>query len=230
MPENHEAPGKNGYASIHICPKCGKTVVKTQDTCPFCNEVIFEDMAPREKNLTLAKGCPGNIEERLEKEKRCYKMLNELGVEYYRVDHEAADTMEACQAIEDTLGTAICKNLFLCNRQHTQFYLLMMPGDKVFKTKELSGQLGCARLSFAESEYMEKHLDITPGSVSVLGLMNDHDHAVQLLVDEDLFADEYIGCHPCINTSTLKIKREELLGKVLPAMKHEMITVTLVGE
>ncbi len=180
--------------------------------------------------MILYKGRPEDVGHRLPKENRCYDLLDSLGVEYYRVDHEAADTMEACLAIEETLGTAICKNLFLCNRQHTQFYLLMMPGDKVFKTKELSGQLGCARLSFAESEYMEKYLDITPGSVSVLGLMNDETHAVRLLVDRDLMTSDYIGCHPCINTSTLRIAAKDVFGRLLQALGHDMTIVTVIGE
>ncbi|MDO4187451.1 MAG: prolyl-tRNA synthetase associated domain-containing protein [Lachnospiraceae bacterium] len=182
--------------------------------------------------MKLEKGSPTDIDSRLEKEKRCYKLLDELGLEYYRCDHpdSNANTMEDCLKIDSILEAVVCKNLFLCNRQHTQFYLLMMPGDKVFKTKELSGQLGCARLSFAEPEYMEKYLDITPGSVSILGLMNDHDNAVQLLVDKDVLEGEYVGCHPCINTTSLKIRKDDMFGPLLNAMHHDMIAVELVGE
>lgn len=180
----------------------------------------------------LEKGSPGDVSNRLDKEKRCYKLLDDLKLEYYRCDHPNANanTMEDCLEIDSILEAVVCKNLFLCNRQHTQFYLLMMPGDKIFKTKELSGQLGCARLSFAEPEYMEKYLDITPGSVSILGLMNDDKNAVQLLVDKDVLKGEFVGCHPCINTTSLKIKREDMFGPLLKAMHHDMITVELVGE
>lgn len=183
-------------------------------------------------NYILENGSPCDYSDRLEKEQRCYKLLDELGLEYWRCDHPDAnaDTMEDCLEIDAVLEAVVCKNLFLCNRQHTQFYLLMMPGDKVFKTKELSGQLGCARLSFAEPEYMEKYLDITPGSVSVLGLMNDTDDAVQLLVDKDILEGEYVGCHPCINTSSLKLKKDDIFGPLLKAMHHEAIIVELVGE
>lgn len=182
--------------------------------------------------LVLEKGSPDSVEGRLDKEKRCYELLDSLGLEYWRCDHPDANanTMEACLAIDAILEAVVCKNLFLCNRQHTQFYLLMMPGDKVFKTKELSGQLGCARLSFAEPEYMEKFLDITPGSVSVLGLMNDINNEVQLLVDEDVLKGEFVGCHPCINTSSLKLYTKDIFGPLLNAMHHDMITVKLVGE
>lgn len=182
--------------------------------------------------LMLEKGSPVDADTRLEKEKRCYQLLDSLGLEYWRCDHPSANanTMEDCLEIDAILEAVVCKNLFLCNRQHTQFYLLMMPGDKVFKTKELSGQLGCARLSFAEPEYMEKYLDITPGSVSILGLMNDNENAVQLLVDKDILDGEYVGCHPCINTTSLKIKKDDMFGQLLEAMHHDMITVELVGE
>lgn len=180
----------------------------------------------------LEKGSPEDYSDRLEKEQRCYKLLDDLKIEYYRCDHPDAnaDTMEACLEIDCVLEAAVCKNLFLCNRQHTDFYLLMMPGDKVFKTKELSSQLGCARLSFASGEEMEEYLDITPGSVSVLGLMNDTQNKVRLIVDEDLLACEYIGCHPCINTASLKIATKDMFGTILEAMHHDMTSVKLVGE
>ena len=183
-------------------------------------------------DLVLEKGSPVDYSDRLPKEQRCYELLDSLGIEYYRCDHPDANanTMEDCLEIDAILEAMVCKNLFLCNRQETSFYMLMMPGDKVFKTKELSSQLGCARLSFAKSEYMEEFLDITPGSVSILGLMNDKNNRVQLLVDEDVLKDEYVGCHPCINTSSLKIRTEDMFGSLLKAMNHEMIKVHLVGE
>lgn len=182
--------------------------------------------------LKLEKGSPENYEDRLDKEKRCYELLDSLGLEYWRCDHPNAnaDTMEDCLKIDAILEAVVCKNLFLCNRQHTQFYLLMMPGDKVFKTKELSGQLGCARLSFAEPEYMQEYLDITPGSVSVLGLMNDTDNKVQLIVDEDVLKGQFVGCHPCINTTSLKLYTDDIFGKLIQAMHHDMIKVKLIGE
>ena len=169
----------------------------------------------------------GGAEGRMEKEMRCYAMLDSLGIEYRRVDHEHADTIEACEQVEGLLECRICKNLFLTNRQQTDFYLLVMPGEKPFKTKLLSKQIGSARLSFASPEHMEKYLDITPGSVSILGLMNDKDGAVRLLVDRDLLKEEYFGCHPCINTSSLRLKTADVLEKLLPAMGHEPSFVDL---
>lgn len=179
--------------------------------------------------MKLQKGRPENTDNRLNKEIRVYDFLDKLGVQYQRIDHEAAMTMEACEEIDRALGdnTTICKNLFLCNRQETDFYLLLMPGDKAFKTKDLSAQIHSARLSFAKPEYMEKYLDITPGSVSVLGLMNDSEKKVQLLIDEDVMKEPYFGCHPCINTSSLKFTTEDLMQKIIPALEHEPVTVTL---
>ena len=180
--------------------------------------------------MELVKGRPATNEGRLEKEIRCYDLLDKLGVEYQRIDHEAAMTMEACVEIDKVLDATICKNLLLCNRQSTAFYLLMIPGDKQFKTSVLSKEIGSSRLSFAKPEYMLEYLDITPGSVSVLGLMNDHDHHVELLMDEDVLKGEYFGCHPCINTSSLRIRTADLMEKIIPAMEHPARIVTLPWE
>ena len=166
---------------------------------------------------------------RLLKEMAVYDLLEKLEISYLRVDHEVTATVEACHNVDKILGIHICKNLFLCNAQKTDFYLLMMPGDKKFKTKELSSQIHSARLSFAGPEYMEEFLDITPGSVSVMGLMNDHGKRVRLLIDKDVLADEYVGCHPCVNTASLKIKTKDILDKFLPYVEHDYTVVELVG-
>ena len=195
--------------------------------------------------LTIYKGRPGNISGRQEREVRVYDLLDSIGVDYARLDHAPAMTMEVCDAVNAAFGrmtleefkaedsndrtkhAIICKNLFLCNRQKTKFYLLMIPGDKKFLTKNLSAQINSARLSFAGEEDMLKFLDVTPGSVSVLGLMNDHDHIVQLLIDSDVLQSEYVGCHPCINTSSLRMKTKDLMEKVIPALQHEPVIVNL---
>lgn len=179
--------------------------------------------------MKLENGRPASVEGRLDKEIRCYDLLDKLEVDYQRIDHEAAMTMEACQAIDEALGATICKNLLLCNRQCTVFYLLLTPGGKVFKTSELSKKIGSSRLSFAKPEPMEEYLDITPGSLSVLGLMNDKDNHVNLLIDEDVLKGEYIGMHPCINTSSLKLRTVDLMEKIIPAMGHEPTLVQLEG-
>lgn len=177
--------------------------------------------------MEIYKGAPKELGGRAEKEIRVYTLLDSLGIEYERVDHERADTMEDCAEIDEALGVVMCKNLFLCNRQKTAFYLLMMPADKPFKTKELSAQIGSARLSFADAEQMERYLDITPGAVSVMGLMNDKENMVSLIVDRAVSECEYIGCHPCVNTSSLKIKTKDVLGRFLENVGHSFITVDL---
>ena len=180
--------------------------------------------------MTIYNGRPMDCSDRLLKEIRCYDLLDSLGIAYSRADHEAAMTMEACVEVDKALGAALCKNLLLCNRQCTDFYLLLIPGSKPFKTKLLSKQLGCSRLSFADGKYMEEYLDITPGSLSLLGLMNDKEHKVRLLIDEDLLSQEFFGCHPCINTSSLLMKTSDVLNILIPAMGHEPTIVTLNPE
>lgn len=180
--------------------------------------------------MTLCNGRPQDITGRLEKEIRVYDFLDKLGVNYQRVDHEPAMTMEACQAVDEVLGVKMCKNLFLCNRQQTDFYILLMPDDKVFKTKELSAQLGVSRLSFASGEFMEEFLDITPGSLSILGLMNDKEHRVRLVIDVPVLECEFVGVHPCINTSSLLLKTADLMQRIIPAMGHEPTIVNLPVE
>lgn len=180
--------------------------------------------------MILYNGRPENNNGREERELRVYDLLDSLNIEYIRTDHEHADTMEKCNEIDRVLDVIICKNLFLCNRQKTEFYLLMMPGDKPFKTKELSSQINSARLSFASPEHMLELIDIKPGAVSVMGLMNDKDNRVKLLVDEDILNDEFIGCHPCVNTSSLKLRTSDVLDKFLKAVNHGYTTVKLIGE
>ena len=174
-------------------------------------------------------GRPGPNENRQERELRVYDLLDSLRIPYERVDHAPALTMEDCLAIDGVLGVSMCKNLFLCNRQKTEFYLLMMPGDKPFRTKELSAQIGSARLSFADEPHMVELLDIHPGAVSVMGLMNDGARRVRLLIDEDVLRSDFIGCHPCVNTSGLRIATRDILEKFLPATGHSYQTVRLTG-
>ena len=180
-------------------------------------------------DTTLYEDIP-SPEGREEKEMAVYRLLFDLGIPYERMDHEAMDTMEACQGVDEILHIHMCKNLFLCNSQKTVFYLLLMPGEKKLKTKELSKQIGSARLSFASEEYMVKYLNIRPGSVSIMGLMNDRENKVNLRIDEDVLKEEYIGCHPCVNTSSLKIRTKDIVETFLPAVHHDMTVVKLTGE
>lgn len=177
--------------------------------------------------LIMQKGRPEREDGRLEKEIRVYDLLDRIALEYQRVDHAPAMTMEACRDIDRVLEATVCKNLFLCNGQKTQFYLLMIPGEKVFHTRDLSAQIGSARLSFADPAFMEEFLDITPGSVSVMGLMNDRENRVRLLVDEEVLKGEFLGCHPCVNTSSLRLRTRDIFGAFLEAVHHDMTVVRL---
>ncbi|HZJ75090.1 MAG TPA: prolyl-tRNA synthetase associated domain-containing protein, partial [Clostridia bacterium] len=176
----------------------------------------------------LHNGRPRNLNEIGEAEAGVYDFLDYLDIKYETAEHKSAANMEICKQIEKTLKAPICKNLFLCNRQKTAFYLLLMPGDKPFKTKELSSQIQSARLSFASAEDMEKLIKTPAGSASVLGLIYDKENAVKLLVDEDLLSNEYIGCHPCINTKTVKLRTEDLFNKVLKKANHNFTKVRLI--
>ena len=181
--------------------------------------------------MELFHGAPSDVTGRSGREIKAYEFLDSLGVVFARTDHpdQPATSMEVCEKVDAVLGVRICKNLFLCNRQKTNFYLLIMPGDKVFKTKELSKQMGISRLSFAEEEFMEQFLDLHPGSVSVLGLINDRDRRVQLVIDEDVLKEEFFGCHPCENTSSIRFATKDLTVKILPALKIEPVLVRLFG-
>lgn len=181
--------------------------------------------------MELNHGSPQDLTGRSEREKRAYAFLDKLGVDFDRTDHpeQPATSMEVCAEVDAVLGVHICKNLFLCNRQKTSFYLLIMPGDKPFKTKELSGQMGVSRLSFGDESFMEQFLDLHPGSVSVLGLMNDKDKRVQLVIDEDVLKEDLFGCHPCENTSSIRFATKDLTDKILPALGIRPVIVRLVG-
>lgn len=178
--------------------------------------------------MELVEGRPQD--KRIDKEERVYDLLDQLNIDYQRIDHEEANTMEVCLEIEKTLKSTICKNLFLVNSNKSQYYLLMLKENKKFKTKMISKQINSSRLSFGSDEKMLEYLDITPGSVSLLGLMNDHDFKVQLLKDKDLLQDEYLGCHPCINTSSLRIKMKDVFEKIIPSLHHEPIFVEVYNE
>ena len=181
------------------------------------------------EQIQLMEGRPLDETGRLLREIRTYDYLDHLGISFFRADHAHASTMEDLQEADKILGVRICKNLFLCNRQKTNFYLLSMPADKPFKTKELSGQLGISRLSFAEPEDLLRLLDIEPGAVSIMGLIYDTDRKVRLLMDEDLKEKEYFGCHPCVSTTSIRLKMSDVLERYLPATGHTPTWVTLYG-
>lgn len=180
--------------------------------------------------MTIETGRPADCSGRPEKECAVYDLLERLDISFTRADHPAAFTMEECEAVSQALHTPICKNLFLCNRQKTAFYLLLLPASKPFRTKEITAQLGCARLSFAGEEQLASLLHLTPGSATIFGLQYDTENRVQLVVDRDLLDEAYFGCHPCINTSTIRLKTSDVFDRLTHALHHDYALVTLKGE
>lgn len=204
-----------GTAGFNPCIQEGRMSFTTESDC----------------SIRLLKGSEGDLSKREERELRCYRMLDDLQIEYERADHpmlEAA-SMQICGQVDEILNVRISKNLLLCNRQETEFYLLIMPADKPFKTRELSRQVNSSRLSFAPEHYLIEYLDLHAGSVSVLGLMNDHEHHVHLLIDEDLKGQTMFACHPCVNTTSLRFPMHDLLDIILPYLGIEPEFVKLKG-
>ena len=185
-----------------------------------------------EKEVKLFKGRPSEESDHnisLD-EKIVYDFLDTLNVEYSVLTHPAAATMEECEKIRNRIGVPVFKNLFLTNKQQSQFYLLMIPADKPFKTKYLSSQIGCSRLSFASAENMAEFLHIEPGAVSPMGLIHDKQQKVKLIVDRDLADIDTYACHPCVNTASIIISLNDLLTKVIPTTGHNFEWVTLPAE
>lgn len=178
--------------------------------------------------VTLYSGRPAEM--RTPEEDRVYDHLDSIGIGYTRADHAPAMTMEDCLQVDEILDVVMCKNLFLCNRQKTSFYLLLIPGDKPFRTKEFSAALGISRVSFAGEEDMVRLLGLKPGSVSPMGLINDGEGDVTLVIDKDVIKSDYLGCHPCVNTSSVKISTSDFLEKFIPSVKHTPVYVELAGE
>lgn len=193
--------------------------------------MTFTLLTDMEEFRILTDRCAGRPHNaRSAAEERCYNLLDGLGICYFRVDHDAAMTIPMCHEVERVLEAPICKNLFLCNRQKTQYYLLLLSGDKVFKTKYLSQQLGCARVSFASEEDMQALLGVTPGSATVLALQNDREHRVRLVIDKPVLDAPLLGCHPCRNTSTVAFSTRDLIERILPSLGVEPAVVNLPEE
>lgn len=158
-------------------------------------------------------------------EQRIYDLLDALQIPYQRVDHDPAYDMDACAGISQVLGVHICKNLLLTPRNRSTFYLLAMPEDLPFRTADFSKIIGSSRLSFATGEDLQALLGVQPGSASVLGLMNDTEHRVTLALERRVAEAEWFGCHPCRNTSSLRLKTADLLHVFLP---HIGVTPVIV--
>ena len=175
--------------------------------------------------MEVYNGAPA--ESRSDVENRVYAALAQLELPFTREDHEPAFTMEDCAAISEALDVHICKNLLLTPRNRSAFYLLCLPAEKPFSTKDFSKLIGSSRLSFATEEDLVALLGCHAGSASILGLMNDTEHRVTLAIDRAVAEDEWFGCHPCKNTSSLRLKTRDVLEKFLPATGHEAVIVDL---
>jgi len=160
-------------------------------------------------------------------EQRVYDLLDALQISYQRVDHDPAYDMDACAGISQVLGVHICKNLLLTPRNRSAFYLLAMPEDLPFRTADFSKIIGSSRLSFATGEDLQALLGVQPGSASVLGLMNDTERRVTLALERRVAEAEWFGCHPCRNTSSLRLKTKDLLHIFLPHIGVTPIIVDL---
>lgn len=174
---------------------------------------------------SVCHGAPDDAREAVEA--NTYALLRELGIPFDRVDHDEARTMEDCAGIGRVLGVDICKNLLLTPRNRSAFYLLCMPGEKPFVTKDFSRQIGSSRLSFATAEDMRELLGVAPGSASILALMNDPAHRVRLALDRETAEAPFFGCHPCRNTSSLRLRTADVLQTFLHHTGHEAAIVTL---
>ncbi len=177
------------------------------------------------EKLCIYEGRPEDKREPVEE--AVYDLLEKLEIDYIRIDHQPMATIAECEGVDALLGIKMCKNLFLCNSGKNDFYLLLMPGDKHYVTKVVSKQIGSSRLSFAPEEYMTEFLGVKPGAVTVMGLMNDINHRVKLLIDEDILKEEYLGCHPCVNTSSIRIKMTDMIDKFLKNTGHYYSVVSL---
>ena len=163
----------------------------------------------------------------LEREQQVYDALSALRIPFTSIQHHAARTMDDCKSIVSEPGVAYCKNLFLCNRQKTQFYLLLILPDKVFHTASVSRQLGVSRLSFAPEDLLPVYLGLYPGAVSPMGLLNDTEGRVRLLVDSDLPRSPRVAFHPCVNTATVTLPTQDFFNIFLPHTGHIPTMVSL---
>lgn len=154
-----------------------------------------------------------------------YTLLEQLNIPFRKMEHAAASGMEDLAAVERQLRhtdakEAFCKNLFLCNRQKTVFYLLLIREDKRFRTSVVSKLIGASRLSFGDEENLYQLLGVHPGAITPLGLAFDTEHQVRLLMDRELLSLEEIYVHPCVNTATVALKTRDLLEKFFPFTGH----------
>ena len=154
--------------------------------------------------------------------------LKNLGIDFLIKTHEPAETLEKCSEVEKSIDGKICKNLFLQTTSGNVYYLLMMSGEKKFVTKNVSKALGSSRLSFSSGNRMEEMLNTSPGSLSITSLIFDKGKAVSLAIDSDILKEEFICCHPCDCTATLKIKTSDITDILIPSLGITPIIIDIL--
>lgn len=159
-------------------------------------------------------------DERCALETKVYETLSKLSIPFELVDNDSVESMEECIEISEKLGAEIRKTIFLCNRKKTSFYMVILPANKSFNTKEHCKKMDVSRLSFASGDLMMQHLDVAPGTATIMSLINDPDEKVELFIDKEIANSEFFACNPGANTTHLKIKTKDLLNKLLPKIDH----------
>lgn len=138
--------------------------------------------------------------------------LKELGIQYELIEHKAVFNMEEMDALGKDFfkGAAICKNLFLRDQKGKRHFLVTMKEEKQANLAEIAKSCLVTKLSFASEERLKKYLNLTPGAVTPLAIINDEQKAVEVILDKDLFKEEKIGVHPGVNTATVIISPADL--------------------
>lgn len=154
--------------------------------------------------------------------------LDGLNIQYDILEHPAAMDEESVKYLDENLiSDTPCKNLFLVNRAGTEFYLLMMPRAKDFRTKYIKEQLGISHLSFAKEEQMVEILDVHPGSVSVMCLLNESAKSVHFILDEDVCKADTVRFHVGDNTCSARVRTADFLNTIAPALCREIISIDI---
>lgn len=157
-------------------------------------------------------------------QQKVMEKLRDLCIPFEAYYHAAAHTMEDCLALPyATPDVTFCKNILLCNRQKTEFFLYITLPDKPFRTADVSKLLGVSRLSFAPNETLPTLLQLESGSLSPLALWFDDDAKIKLVLDNDILSGKRIAFHPCDNTATVIFTQEVFRQQVLPALAHSPI-------
>jgi Ala-tRNA(Pro) deacylase len=148
-----------------------------------------------------------------------YAFLDSKGIRYQRYDHPAVFTVEEANRLVPDMPAAHTKNLFLRDEKGRRHFLIVVAANKKVDLRQLSGVLKSSKLSFGSPDRLGKHLGVEPGAVTVLAVVNDADHKVEVFIDRDLWRADALRCHPLVNTATLSVPREGI-ERLLEATGH----------